>query len=510
MEGVFFMRNLRNRLGIIFLLLTFFFSLLIMRLAYIQIVIGDELHQQAIRIQSRYISSEEFSRADITDSEGVSLIGSEVETREAVITRDRRAFIRADLDELVAVANSDEYYIFSMPLIIRYGEESLARHLIGHLADGRGAAGLERIYDDYLVSTPRYLWRIVLDRKGNIVPGLSFQIEERDVLRNQLVLTLNKEIQMIVESVMDHHSIIGAVVVMNPHNGDLLAVASRPNYDQNNILAAQGSGLLNKAFQFYFPASVFKIFIAAAVLEEGLAAPVDRFYCTGAYVLPTGLSIGCWYREGHGNLNFIEAMAHSCNPVFIDVGLRLGRSNILRYAERLGLTRNTIMGHPQNEVNRINVDFGPGSIANASLGQEGIMITPVQMGVLTSSIANGGYAVTPRVVMEIQDEMGRAVQEIDSVFPYKIWSDTTVSVLKDMLYAAGSWGTGINAWSNEVPSAGKTGTAERGRGLNALFSGYFPLDNPEYVIVVVAEGGRGGGIDAAPIFREIKEKITMQ
>ena len=505
------MRNFRNRLSIVFLILTFLFTLLLMRLAYIQIISGDELRQQAIQVQNRYISFEEFPRADITDNKGISLISSETETRKAMINRDRRIVISEEPHEVLSVTNSNEYYTFSVPFIIRYGENSLARHLIGHLADGRGATGLERIYDDYLVSTPRYFWRIVLDRKGNIVPGLSFQIEKRDILRNQLVLTLDRDIQKAVESIMDRRGITGAVVVMNPNNGDLLAVASRPNYDQNNLLAAQGSSLLNKAFQFYFPASLFKTFIAAAALEEGLVASTDVFYCIGAYVLPTGLSIGCWHREGHGNINSLtEAMAYSCNPAFIDVGLRLGRSNILRYTERLGLTRNTVIGFPQNEVNRINIDFGPGSIANASLGQKGIMITPVQMGVLISSIANGGYAVTPRVVMDIRGEDGRAVQETALVAPYKIWSDSTVSYLKDMLYAVNRWGTGINAWSDKVPSAGKTGTAETGSGLNALFAGYFPANNPEYAIVVVVEGGRGSGIDAAPIFREIMEKIITQ
>ena len=128
-----------------------------MRLAYIQIINGSELRQQAIQAQNRYISSEEFPRADITDREGISLINSDLGTRKAIITRDRQVFIREDLDDAISVANYDEYYIFSMPFIMRYGENSLARHLIGHMADARGATGLERIYDEYLVSTPRWL-----------------------------------------------------------------------------------------------------------------------------------------------------------------------------------------------------------------------------------------------------------------------------------------------------------------------------------------------------------------
>lgn len=504
------MRIIKNRLGIIFMILVFSFSLLSLRLAYIQIINGNELRQKAFQLHNRYVNSEEFPRGEIVDSNGKSLINSGLEAREAVITNDRRVFVSKDPHELISVSNFGTNQMYDIPVIKRYGKDSLARHLIGHLSDGRGINGLERIYDDYLVSTPKYLCRFFLDGRGNIIPGLSFQIEERDIPRNRLVLTIQREVQEAVEYVMDKHKMSGAVVVMNPYNGDLLAVASRPNYDQNNLLVTHGSNLLNKAFQFYYPGSIFKILIMAAALEDEIVASNNRFNCNGAYIFPSGLNINCWNREGHGNINLIEAMAYSCNPAFIDIGLRLGRSKILKYTERLGLMKNTILGYPQNKVNNIHIDYGPGKIANASMGQEGIMITPVQMGILISSIANDGYVVTPRVVIEIQDKDGRTVKKTNSIPPYKIWSDSTVSALKDMLYAVNRWGTGINAWSSEVPSAGKTASAETGSGLNALFSGYFPLDEPKYVIVVVVEGGRSGGSDAAPIFKEIAEKITFE
>ncbi|KUO50607.1 MAG: hypothetical protein APF76_08140 [Desulfitibacter sp. BRH_c19] len=502
------MRNFSHRLSTLLIILLISFTLLLIRLVYIQVINGDDLRQRAFDVQNKYLNAEEIPRADIVDRTGISLLGNQVETREVMITNDRGIFISDNKEELVQVADLAENQFFYLPVTTRYGNESLARHLIGHLVEGRGANGLERIYDDYLISSSKYLWKIVLDGRGNVVQGLSFQREERDVARNKLILTLDREIQEIVELVMENHGVSGSVVVMDPENGDLLAIASRPNYDQNNLLDhIDETNLLNKAFQHYFPGSLFKTFIAAAALEEGVVKTTDQFLCTGAYVFPTGLSISCWKSKGHGHLNLIEGMAYSCNPTFIDVGLRLGRENIIKYAERLKLTDNTVMGYPQNTINRIDIDYGPGKIANASLGQEGVMLTPVQMGVLISSIANGGYAVTPRVVKGIKDNNDNLVEEVIPIPPYKIWSDDTVAALQEMLYAVNRWGTGTNAWSNNYPSAGKTASAETGSGVNALFSGYYPVDNPKYVVIVIVEGGRSGGGDAAPIFKDILETI---
>ena len=502
------MRRLSHRLSTVLVILVISFSLLLIRLVDIQVINADELSQRASQVQNKYLSVEDIPRADIVDRVGRSLLGSEIEAREVMITNDRRILISDNEEELVQVADFEENQFFSLPIITRYGTESLARHLIGHLVEGRGANGLERIYDDYLISSSKYLWKIVLDGRGNIVPGLSFQREEREVPRNKLVLTIDKEVQQVVEEVIDNHGVTGAIVVMDPQNGDLLAVASRPNYDQNNLLGNfHETSLLNKAFQHYFPGSLFKTLVAAAALEEDLVNPTDGFLCTGAYVFSTGLSINCWNKEGHGHLNLVEGMAYSCNPTFIDVGLRLGRQNIIKYTERLNLTENIVMGYPQNLISKIEIDYGPGKIANASLGQEGIMLTPVQMGVLMSSIANGGYAVTPRVVKEIQDNGGNVLEEISSIPPYKVWSDDTVTVLQEMLYAVNRWGTGTNAWNNYFPSAGKTASAETGSGTNALFSGYFPIHEPKYVVIVLIEGGASGGGNAAPIFKDILEEI---
>ena len=502
------MRNISDRLSKVLIILLISFSLLLFKLVQIQVINADDLHQRALEVQNRYLNAEAISRSDIVDRNGISLLDSKIETKDVMITNDRKIFIYENREELVQAPNLEDYQLFSLPVTVRYGNESLARHLIGHLVEGKGVNGLERIYDEYLISSSKYLWKIVLDGRGKIVPGLSFQSEERDVPRNKLVLTIDRGIQKVVEDVMKNHGVSGCVVIMDPKNGDLLAVASRPNYDQNNL---QGSiheaGLVNKAFQHYFPGSIFKILIAAAALEEDVVKPTDEFLCSGSYIFPTGLSINCWNREGHGHINLVEGMAYSCNPTFIDIGLKLGRLNILKYTERLKLTENTLVGYPQNEINKITIDYGPGKIANASLGQEGIMLTPVQMGVLISSIANGGYAVTPRVVKEIQDCQNNVIEEVISIPPYKIWSEDTVMTLQEMLYAVNRWGTGANAWSNSCPSAGKTASAETGSGLNALFSGYFPVDDPQYVVIVIVEGGSSGGGNAAPIFKDILEEI---
>jgi len=202
-------------------------------------------------------------------------------------------------------------------------------------------------------------------------------------------------------------------------------------------------------------------------------------------------------------------MAHSCNPVFINLGLRLGRQNLLKYSERVGLTENLVLGYPQNIIDKIQIDFGPGKIANASLGQEGIMITPVQVAVLLSSIANGGYVVTPRVVKEIVGHSGKIVHAVAAVPPYRIWSQNTAKEVKEMLFAVNKWGTGHNAWTTNAPSAGKTASAQSGNNINAWYAGFYPIDKPQYVVVILVEKGKSGGQDAAPVFKRIIEELNQ-
>ncbi len=501
-------RTILNRMSILCVVFFIAFLLLLGKLVHIQIIKAEELRQQALFAQNRYINSEEYPRGDIVDNQGRSLLGSTEILKEILITEDRRIHTADDRHEFIEISDAKNGYPYTVPIKQRYGEDSLARHLIGHLIDGHGANGLERLYNEYLISQPKIQLQVVLDARGNIVPGLSFKEVERIVPRNTLYLTIDKNIQQMVEEVMDEYHVEGSVVVMNPRNGDLIALASRPNYNQRNNTSTNQDNFLNKSFAHYYPGSLFKILIGAAALEEGLISPLDRLICTGEYNFPTGLSIPCWNRNGHGNISVLEAMAFSCNPSFIEIGLKLGRNNILKYSQKLGLMENKIIGYPQNIVNKINIDYGPGAIGNASLGQEGIMITPVQSAVLVSSIANGGYVVTPRIVKEIKNENGEVIFTPNIDEPSKVWSDSTVNELNKMLHAVTIWGTGTKAWSADIASAGKTASAETGSGTNALFGGYFPFENPKYTIVVLVEGGSAGGVDAAPIFKIIMEKIN--
>jgi penicillin-binding protein 2 len=497
-----------GRLLILTCVFSICFLLLFVRLFSLQILHGKELKDRAIQGQTRYLSAEEVARGDIVDASGKSLLVGDNKAMAVFVSKEH-GVIATEAGK--GVIESDQLMdTYNVSIKSRYGAGALARHLIGHLQGDKGANGLEMAYNQYLMCEERYFWELVLDARGKVVPELSFGLEEvEQVSRHRLVLTLDYDIQAVVEDILDQQQLVGAVVVINPHNGDLLAVASRPNYDQNIVTQANNhESYLNRAFQHYYPGSIFKILIGAAALEEGIVDIWEKHECNGSFIFPTGLTINCWQKDGHGSINMTEAMAFSCNTVFIKYALELGRKNLIKYTDRLGLNSNQILGYPQSPLNYIKIDYGPGKVANAALGQEGIMLTPVQMAVLVSSIANGGYTVTPRVVKSVIDQDDNPILGIPSVPPHRVWSGDTASKIGEMLYAVNRWGTGINAWSDNVPSAGKTGSAEAGKGINAIYAGYFPIDSPQYAVVVLIKDGSSGGKSAAPIFKKIIERIS--
>jgi len=547
----------KHRLKIVFLLFSLFSTALLIRLSYLQIYKSSILAQQAAEARNYYIPAEKYLRGDIVDRNGKSLLDSKEEPALIVVPsmiksseniRKLANILKEDprkIEEKIfrskgmsygnaprvikyslgsqeksTIEKEDIEGVFIVPIKMRYGPGSLARHLVGHLMVGKGVKGIERIYDVELTNnSPDFFWKVVFDARGNVIPGLSFKkVLVKEQKEKQILLTIDKEIQRIVEKIMDENVNRGAVVVMNPYNGDILAAASRPNFFQKEIgKDDENINYLNKAFEHYYPGSIYKLVVAAAALEENIVKPGENFYCSGQHVFSSGLTINCWNEEGHGNLTFNEALALSCNSTFIEIALRLGRYNLFKYSKKFGLTSDDILGYPLPEFTPVNIDYGPGKVANASMGQEGIRVTPVQIAALISCIANGGTRVTPRVVQGIVDENGNYTKSIASNVSGPVMSKENAEKLQNMLTEATLWGTGKNAWIPEIGAAGKTGSAETGATdeegnsvLNAWFAGYAPLDNPRYTVVVLVEGGKSGGTSAAPVFKEIMSNILKK
>jgi len=439
--------------------------------------------------------------------------------------------------------------VVALPVSSRYGRSPMAVHLLGHIGridpvrwndltlagktvqnrpfdpqayrvdDVIGVKGIESIYEEYLHGgQPGRSVVTTVDAHGRIIPGLKFREQQAQGLsRRNVVLTIDRDLQEVVEEVMDRMVPRGAVVVLDVRTRDVLAVASRPGFDPNSVSSYLGTGTAsnfrNRAFDPYHPGSIFKVLVAAAALDAGLTNLNEEFTCSGSYRLNSNLSIPC--PRAHGKLTLLEAMSVSCNTTFIDVGLRVGRQGILEYAHRTGLDRQVVLGYPLPGAATIAIDmYNPGKVANAALGEEGVRISPLQAALLLATIADDGLYATPRVVKEVSDQNGKIYRSFTAGSKMRIMSPTAARELRLALSAVTQWGTGQEAWVQSWGAGGKTGSAQSGekdengrKRTDAWFAGYAPLGSPRLAIAVVVEGGKTGGRAAAPVFREIADRV---
>jgi penicillin-binding protein 2 len=427
-------------------------------------------------------------------------------------------------EETELIDEADLPGVYILPLIPRYQPNWPAVHILGsvgrinkeeyqemcflgknyHINDMIGKSGLEKQYEDYLRGGDTEKIAALVDVHGQHLSGSGFTVlsseEAGEVSHHHVVSTIDLDYQDITEKALEGYN--GAAVVMDVWNGNILALASSPKFDPDMLEEPiTNDAYINKALKNYPPASVFKILIAAAALEEGLVKPEDLFTCTGGITLPTGQNVSCWNKAGHGEITFTQALANSCNPVFIETGLKLGGEKIIAYAEKFGLNNDTVIGYDLPKTQHIHFNFNvPGDIANVSIGENGISQSPVLIAKLLSEIANGGFRITPRLVLKIQNEAGKDVKEFSSIAGNRILKPETVSALKDMLNLAVKEGTGRSAQVSGMETAGKTGSSEIG---GVWFAGFAPVDIPRWAVVVFIQKGTSGGKEAAAAFQKI-------
>ena len=369
--------NFRHRQRILTLLILciIIFVFLSFRLAYIQLVRGYSFTRDAVR-QRAHLVTLDYNRGDILDRNGISLLGGEKEkvlilfpgllakgdpeTREVIsnmlpsvssasrpvialrqLSEQEEAFFKELKNNGLVVAEAQK----------RYGLEALATHLVGHVGpdDGEGKVGLELIFNRELSGGMPNALAAVVDGKNNLVKGLGFRLWGEFVSSRpfDLVLTIDGNIQKKVESIMDERVKRGAVIVMDSQNGDILAMASRPNYYQANLSEylkrtdeyatfLENKPFINRTILSYPPGSIFKIVVAAAALESGNYSLESRFYCSGSKQIGEQL-FRCYRNTAHGHITLAQAFAHSCNTTFIELAMKLGRETIYDYARRFGL-----------------------------------------------------------------------------------------------------------------------------------------------------------------------------
>lgn len=408
----------------------------------------------------------------------------------------------------------------------RYGENNLARHIIGYTApgDGHGRTGIEKAYDEFLYSNKGKFVGVISDAFNHSIEELGMRYLEDPGFHGELnvKLTLDFHIQKVVEECMDKHGFTGAVVVLKVDNGDVLAMASRPQFNQNAVdkyIHSASGELINRALSQYNAGSIFKIVVSAAGLEKGSICMLDTFNCEGLRSIQ-GKSFKCssYSCGGHGYLDLINAFSLSCNSAFIDIGLRTGKEKILGMARRFGFgnpTKLTKLGLNEAKGRLPNTEYeSDKEIANIAIGQGEILVTPLQVASMVATIANDGVKNEINLVDSIIDSEGKVVKKVKLIKKQRIISKNTATKLKIMMESVTEKGTGKKA---NIPqfggSAGKTGTAQTGwvQGKNlkvhAWFAGYFPRKHPQYALVVFIEDGKSGPEAAAPIFGEIAAEI---
>lgn len=415
-----------------------------------------------------------------------------------------------------------------------YPYGTLASKVLGFTgADNQGILGLEVKYDEYLQGTNGKILTLTDARGIEIENAGESRLEP--VNGYDLCLSLDYNIQMYCEQaakkVCTKKSADSvSVIVMNPQNGELMAMVNYPEFDLNDpftltndnaaLTAEKKQELLNKMWRnqcisdTYEPGSTFKIITAAAALEEGVVKLDDAFFCPG-YKIVEDRRIRCARTTGHGAETFETGIMNSCNPVFMELGERLGAENFVRYFKQFGLLSKTNIDLPGEAATIMHKteNIGQVELATISFGQS-FQITPIQLVTTVSSIINGGTRVTPHFGVRVQDAEGNSVKTFSYETHENICTDETSETMRYLLEKVVSEGTGKNAKIEGFSIGGKTATSQTlprsEHKYISSFLGFAPAEDPQVLVLVVINNPQGiyyGGTIAAPVAKEIFENI---
>jgi cell division protein FtsI (penicillin-binding protein 3) len=402
-----------------------------------------------------------------------------------------------------------------------YPRGTLGANVIGYVGvDGEGLAGIEHSFDGYVEGTPGKVTLLKDARKGVYLVGGDGVNRARD--GHQVILTIDSVVQFIAERALENavernHAGGGTVIVMNPDDGAILAMASLPTFDPNRLRDFPVTSWRNRAVQdLYEPGSTFKLVTAAAALEEHVVTPSQILDCGNGELTVANITIHEHDGRRYGLLSFEDVLVNSSNVGAARVGLALGEQRFDRWIRRFGFGQRTGIALPGETAGMLRpserwTQVSPASIA---IGQE-IGVTPLQIVRAFATVPAGGLLVEPRIVQRVVDDQGATVYEPPRRPPVRVMSEKTAAVLNEILKNVVSRGTGTRAALAEHVVAGKTGTAQKAaRGgyssdrFIGSFAGYVPADQPRLVILVVIDEPRPeyyGGTVAAPVFREVAE-----
>lgn len=555
----------KRKYRLLFAGLTLLFLVLAGRLVWLMIFSSEELGKKALDVEQRERSIK-AARGVIYDRNGVvladnqpvctiSVIYSQVTEPEKVIRllSEKLSMEEEEVRSKVGKVSSREKIKSNVPKNVAdeireaslsgvkvdedyrryYPYGRLASRVLGFTgADNQGILGLESRYDSVLKGTDGTILTLTDFQGVEIESAAEERIEpvQGDSLYLSLDYTMQTYVQQAAEKVLrEKQAKRVSVILMNPQNGEIYAMVNVPEYDLNEpytLLSAyaQGEGSENDKLNAmwrnplisdsYEPGSTFKIVTAAAALEDGRVSLTDTFHCPGFRIVEDR-KIRCHKTQGHGTETFREGVMNSCNPVFMDIGARVGAERMLYYYRKLGLYEKTgvdLPGEAGSIMHKLS-DIGAVELATMSFGQS-IQITPLQLLRAVSAVVNGGTLVTPHFAVAVQDEKTGKKTELSYETTGNVVTAKTVETMRALLQDVVGEGTGKNAQVEGYAVGGKTATSEklpRGNGKYiSSFLGFAPADDPQIMGLVLIDEPVGvyyGGTIAAPVMAEIFENI---
>ncbi|HHU55431.1 MAG TPA: stage V sporulation protein D [Acholeplasmataceae bacterium] len=548
------MKTIKKRIIFIINALFVLFVIILIRIGYVQVFNGTVFVERAFDLWTRNIPVS-GRRGRILDRNGklivgntlaptVSIIPQQIEDKERAIYEVSKILnmpmekIAAHFNKNVSVeiikpegknitleqakriveANIPGVYI-SSDVVRYYPHGNYLSHVLGIVGiDQQGITGLEYIYDDYLMGNIGSS-NIFTDAHGNKIPGLdgNYSSPSKGI---DLYLTIDLDVQMVLERVLDNavsqydpDEVFG--IVMNPQTSEIIAMASRPNFDLRNY-QDYDQEVFNRnlpIWKSFEPGSTFKFLTFAAGIEEGVFSPEDKFYDPG-FAIVDGVRIRDWKAGGHGEQTYWEVIQNSCNPGFVEIGLRLGKEKLFKYIDDFGFGKKTgvdLLGESTGIVFDID-KIGNVELATSAFGQ-GNSTTPIQIINAASAAVNGGNLNTPYILKGFGIE-NTIIYQNDKKFVRRVISKETSDIIREALERVVALGTGRGAYIEGYRVGGKTGTAQiavDGKYLQGeyilSFLGIAPMNHPELACYIGITKPKTyiqyGGTVVAPMVQEV-------
>lgn len=470
------MNNINKNIKTLNKIFAIVFLILVLYLAYIQFFAAEKLHT---------LAPDPRSKEDIRNR---GIIYSVNMSQMAINMQDAK--------------DKENWYRF-------YPYADCAADIIGYDNLIYGKTGLEEYLNSYLL----------FDNKINSFFKLERFLKGESWSGFDCVLTIDEKVQRKAYELIKNYK--AAAVVLNPKTGEVIALATSPSFNPNNlntswqeIVNDANSPLINRATEsVYPPGSTFKVFTLSSALDSNTINENYSIRCTGSYAAgELGSGKGRYliheaHGGAHGLVDYPAALIYSCNIAFADIALKMGQDLFLNYAKKFGLMDTIPFEIPVTKANFSSKDeFYTGVLAQSGFGQGDIAVTPLQMSMIISAAANEGKIMQPYLLREIRDQNGGLIFVNKPRILYNPIDKKTAENIKNIMIKAVEIGTGANAKIDKVSVAGKTGTAENPHGKeHAWFIGFAPADDPKVLVCVMVEEGGYGGVVAAPIARQIME-----